>query len=183
VRGKRIIFNNVGWPGLRITKSWLSIANQKKFRLFFIAGFIVSTQYQCLELWRRSLVASVRADTPDLSARQMALLLSVYMGVEPHTVRGLAVLLKISKPAVSRALDRLGELGYIRRERDDIDHRNVFVRQTALGSAFLANMGSLIARAALEVAALPAKDLDFVLETTIASPALPSVAAWGEVAA
>ena len=27
----------------------------------------------------------------------------------------------LSKPAVSRALDRLGELGYIRRQRDDLE--------------------------------------------------------------
>ena len=75
----------------------------------------MGTQLQALEMWRHSLVASVRGDAPDLSARQMALLLSVYMGEGPHTVRGLAKALKISKPAISRALDRLGELSYIRR--------------------------------------------------------------------
>ena len=48
-------------------------------------------------------------------------MLSVYLGDGPHTVRGLATALKISKPAVSRALDRLGELGYVRRQRDDMD--------------------------------------------------------------
>ena len=97
----------------------------------------MSAQLQSLELWRHALVASVRGDAPDLSARQMALILSVYLGDGPHTVRGLAQALRISKPAVSRALDRLGELGYVRRQRDDLDRRNVLVQRTVPGAQFL----------------------------------------------
>ncbi len=104
----------------------------------------MNTDIQSLELWRHALVASVRADSPDLSARQMALLLSVYLSEGPHTVRGLAKELKISKPAVSRALDRLGELGYIRRKRDEIDRRNVIVQRTVKGSVFLVEFAKLI---------------------------------------
>lgn len=107
----------------------------------------MNTDLQSLELWRHALVASVRADSPDLSARQMALLLSVYLGEGAHTVRGMARALCISKPAVSRALDRLGELGYIRRKRDDIDRRNVIIQRTVKGSVFLIEFATLIKEA------------------------------------
>jgi DNA-binding MarR family transcriptional regulator len=63
---------------------------------------------QALDLWRTVLVDTVRSAGPDLSARQLAIVLTVYLTPPPHTVRGLAALLRISKPAVTRALDRLG---------------------------------------------------------------------------
>jgi len=132
----------------------------------------VSTQLQALELWRNSLVASVRGDSPDLSARQMALMLCVYLGEGPHTVRGLAKDLRISKPAVSRALDRLGELGYIRRERDELDRRNVLVQRTTAGSKFLVDFASLIQSAQTAAAAIPeTQTLDFALEAMSATNA------------
>ena len=69
-------------------------------------------QHRALNLWRLATVASVRRDGPDLTARQMAILLTAYLTPPPHTVRGLAETMGISKPAVTRALDRLGELGF-----------------------------------------------------------------------
>lgn len=115
----------------------------------------MSNELDALELWRHALVASVRADSPDLSARQMALVLSVYLSEGPHTVRGLASALRVSKPAISRALDRLGELGYIRRKRDDLDRRNVLVQRTVKGSVFLTEFAGLIKAAQDHLAALP----------------------------
>lgn len=118
----------------------------------------MSTQLKALELWRHSLVASVRGDAPDLSARQMALLLCVYLDDGPHTVRGMAKELKISKPAVSRALDRLGELGYIRRERDELDRRNVLIRRTLGGAEFLSSFAALVVKARELVEAMPSRE-------------------------
>ena len=126
-----------------------------------------------LELCRFAFVASVRDDAPDLSARQMALLLSVYLGEVPHTVRGLANTLKISKPAISRALDRLGELDYIRRERDELDHRNVLVKKTKTGAMFLASFSKFIDDALLFVESMPDYALDFGF--TEPAPSLSSV--------
>ena len=100
-----------------------------------------------LGLWRKALVASVRRDTPDLSARQMALLLTVYLCPPPHTVRGLAETLNISKPAITRALDRLSVLGYLRRRRDTEDRRNVLVQRTVTGSVFLSDFSELVVAA------------------------------------
>ncbi len=103
---------------------------------------------QALDLWRGAIVESVRRDGPDLSARQMALLLTVYLTPPPHTVRGLAQTLNISKPAVTRALDRLSELGLIKRKTDDADRRSVLVQRTVKGSVFLREFGDLIVAAA-----------------------------------
>lgn len=131
----------------------------------------MSAQLQSLELWRHALVASVRGDTPDLSARQMALMLSVYLGDAPHTVRGLAQTLHISKPAVSRALDRLGELGYVRRQRDDMDRRNVLVQRTSSGVQFLDGFSALIDQAKTYAAGLPSRSVEFAVESSMPTPA------------
>ncbi|MEO7563608.1 MAG: MarR family winged helix-turn-helix transcriptional regulator [Sphingomicrobium sp.] len=87
--------------------------------------------------WMKALIAYVRSGEPDLTNRQMALLMLVYLTPGPHTVRGLARLLAVSKPVVTRALNTLGGLGYLRRERDQDDRRNVFVVRTSNGAEFL----------------------------------------------
>lgn len=100
---------------------------------------------EALDLWRGAIVESVRRDGPDLSARQMSLMLTVYISAPPHTVRGLAGTLNISKPAVTRALDRLSQLGFIRRKVDEHDRRSILVQRTVKGSVFLAEFGEIIA--------------------------------------
>ena len=87
--------------------------------------------------WMRALIGYVRSGEPDLTNRQMALLMLVYLTPGPHTVRGLAKTLGVSKPVVTRALNTLGTLGYLRRERDQDDRRNVFVVRTNSGAEFL----------------------------------------------
>jgi DNA-binding MarR family transcriptional regulator len=94
--------------------------------------------------WMATLVDYVRSGEPDLTNRQMALLLLVYLNPGPHTVRGLARALNVSKPVVTRALNRLGALGYLRRQRDDSDKRNIFVARTAEGAEFLEEFGHFI---------------------------------------
>ncbi len=106
------------------------------------------TEIQALDLWRRASVSSVRIDAPDLSARQMALLLTVYLTPPPHTVRGLASTLNVSKPAITRAIDRLSELGMLRRKPDEHDRRSVLMQRTVKGSVFLREFGELVVSAA-----------------------------------
>ncbi len=108
-------------------------------------------EIQALDIWRRALSASVRLEAPDLSARQMSILLTVYLTPPPHTVRGLANLLGISKPAVTRAIDRLTEIEFVRRKIDEQDRRSVLVQRTVRGSVFLREFGELIVRAASEL--------------------------------
>lgn len=101
-----------------------------------------------LRTWMRTLVDYVRSGEPDLTNRQMALLLVVYLKPGPHTVRGLARCLNVSKPVVTRALNRLGALGYLRRQRDDSDKRNIFVARTAEGADFLEEFGHFLGESA-----------------------------------
>ena len=99
-----------------------------------------------LSKWMAALVDYVRSGEPDLTNRQMALLMLVYVNPGPHTVRGLARALNVSKPVVTRALNRLGALGYLRRQRDDSDKRNIFVARTSEGAAFLDEFGQFIGK-------------------------------------
>ena len=92
---------------------------------------------QALKSWMQTLISYVRSGQPDLTNRQMALMLLVYLTPGPHTVRGLAKLLGVSKPVITRALNTLGALGYLRRVRDESDRRNVFVAKTNTGQDFL----------------------------------------------
>jgi DNA-binding MarR family transcriptional regulator len=92
---------------------------------------------QPLKSWMHTLINYVRSGQPDLTNRQMALMLMVYLTPGPHTVRGLANMLGVSKPVITRALNTLGALGYLRRVRDEADRRNVFVARTSNGQDFL----------------------------------------------
>ncbi len=101
-----------------------------------------------MEIWHRALSDNVRSAAPDLSARQMALLLTVYLSPPPHTVRGLAGTLNISKPAVTRALDTMSRMDLLRRKRDSEDKRNVLVQRTVKGSVYLSEFTDAIVSAA-----------------------------------
>lgn len=90
-----------------------------------------------LDLWMSRLIHYVRSGSPDLTNRQMALVLLVFRTDGPHTVRGVAKVMDVTKPVVTRALNTLCNLGLLRRERDETDRRSVFIRPTAGGNAFL----------------------------------------------
>ncbi len=96
---------------------------------------------------RDTVVALVRRDGPDLSARQLGVFLTCYLQEGAHTVRGLAAELNVSKPAITRALDRLGELDLARRKVDPMDRRSVLVQRTLKGTAFLRDLRSIMGEA------------------------------------
>lgn len=99
---------------------------------------------QALGLWHKVLTGQVQDGMPDLTVRQMAILLQIYLVPPPHTVRGLAALLKVTKPVITRALDRMGELGLVERERDPRDLRNVIIKRTVAGALFLESFGDRV---------------------------------------
>jgi DNA-binding MarR family transcriptional regulator len=104
---------------------------------------------QALRLWQQVALAEVRDEAPDLSMRQAAILLSVYLDPPPHTVRGLAEKLKVTKPVITRALDTMGEWKLVSRQRDEADRRNVLVRRTVDGALYVERFGdAIIAKAA-----------------------------------
>ncbi len=101
-----------------------------------------------LALWRDVTLEGVRSDAPDLTQRQLTILLHIYLTPPPHTVRGLAKVLNVTKPAITRALDTMGRLDLLKRRRDDMDRRNVLVQRTVKGSVFLSEFGERISQAA-----------------------------------
>lgn len=104
-------------------------------------------QSDALGWWYRVLHLALTRHLPDLTTRQLALLLHVALKPAPHTVRGLAEALQVSKPAVTRALDRLGGAGFLLRERDPADRRSVLVSLTPEGRAFLGELDRLVRQA------------------------------------
>ena len=90
-----------------------------------------------------------------MSSRQFAVFLVCYNEDGLHTVRGLSVRLGVSKPAITRALDRLVELGLAGRTDDPRDRRSVLVQRTRAGMEFLADLHGLLQRAAGNATARP----------------------------
>ncbi|WP_043840095.1 MarR family transcriptional regulator [Muricoccus aerilatus] len=110
---------------------------------------VQGTPDQFIEVLRETIVSLVRRDGPDLTARQLGVFLTVYLGEGPHTVRGLASALNVSKPAITRALDRLGVFDFARRKTDPKDRRSVLVQPTIKGSALLREISATMAEAAV----------------------------------
>ena len=106
---------------------------------------------EALAFWREVTLGAVRSEEPDLTARQMAVLLTVYLTPPPHTVRGLAQILGVGKPVITRALDAMSTEGLLKRRRDDADKRNVLVQRTVRGAVFLSDFALRVV-AALKVA-------------------------------
>jgi len=110
-----------------------------------------STSDQLVGILRDTIVAMVRREGPDLTARQLGVFLTCYLREGEHTVRGLAAELDVSKPAITRALDRLGEFDLARRKRDTRDRRSVLVQRTLRGNALLRDLIKILDEAARNV--------------------------------
>lgn len=99
---------------------------------------------QALGLWHSTCLQQVRDSDADLTLRQMTILLQIYLSPPPHTVRNLAVVLDVTKPVISRALDTMGHMGFVKRVRDAKDRRNVLVKRTVDGALYLERLGDVI---------------------------------------
>jgi DNA-binding MarR family transcriptional regulator len=106
---------------------------------------------QALKLWHDVTLDLVRGEQPDLSSRQMGLLLTVYLEPPPHTVRGLAHRLCVTKPVITRALDTLAKLHLTARRRDEADRRNVIVQRTVEGALLVERLADLVVGRAKEL--------------------------------
>jgi len=102
---------------------------------------------EALKIWQHVCLDQVLDDQPDLTLRQMTILLTIYLEKPPHTVRGLAARLNVTKPVITRALDTMGVLGLVSRRRDERDRRNVLVQRTVAGAVYLEKLSDLIIRA------------------------------------
>ena len=110
-----------------------------------------STQaLRLLDELSRSLVSDAKIEAaPDFTLRQLAIFLTIYLNQPPHTVRGLAKALGVSKPVITRALDALGKYGLTARRRDEADGRNVIIQRTVRGALYIETLGDcVVAKAA-----------------------------------
>lgn len=101
---------------------------------------------QALTLWHDVSLAMVQDGDPDLSVRQMSILLTIYLEAPPHTVRDLARKLQVTKPVITRALDTMGRLDLVSRRRDEKDRRNVLVQRTVKGALYLERLADTIGK-------------------------------------
>ena len=101
---------------------------------------------QALTLWHDVALAMVKDDEPDLSVRQMSILLTIYLEAPPHTVRDLAKKLGVTKPVITRALDTMGKLELVSRRRDEKDRRNVLIQRTVKGALYLERLADTIGK-------------------------------------
>lgn len=112
---------------------------------------------QRVDVLRETIVALVRRDGPDLSARQLGVFLTCYLEDEAQTVRGLAAKLDVSKPAITRALDRLSEFDLVRRKTDPLDRRSVLMQRTVAGNGFMRDLKKILADAGKEIGKVPSQ--------------------------
>jgi DNA-binding MarR family transcriptional regulator len=106
---------------------------------------------------RQTIIALVRRAGPDLSARQLGVFLTCYVKDEAQTVRGLAAELRVAKPAITRALDRLAEFDLVRRKTDPLDRRSVLVQRTTAGQGFLRDLRKILTDAWKEADRMPSR--------------------------
>lgn len=106
---------------------------------------------QALKLLQDFALALVTDGEPDLSARQLSILLTIYLEPPPHTVRALAIKLRVTKPVITRALDTMGKLGLVSRRRDETDRRNVVIQRTPKGALAVERLGDVLISKAREL--------------------------------
>ncbi len=108
----------------------------------------VNVQNRLPQILRDTVVNLVRQEGPDLTARQLSVLLICYLEEGPQTVRGLAARLQVAKPAITRALDRLEALDLAHRRQDPRDRRSIVVARTPQGQTFLTSLRGILEEAA-----------------------------------
>jgi len=99
---------------------------------------------KALSFWHQVISRSLFEMPHDLSSRQSAILLHVYLNAFPHSIKSLSEELHISKPAVCRAIDVLEKAKFVKRVRDKDDKRNVLIQRTVKGSVFLSEFADII---------------------------------------
>ncbi|MCB1491741.1 MAG: MarR family transcriptional regulator [Rhodobiaceae bacterium] len=99
---------------------------------------------EALGLWHHVLTGLVLDGESDLTLRQLTILMTIYLEPPPHTVRGLAARLGVTKPVITRALDTMGHRKLVTRRRDPQDRRNVIIQRTVDGALFLERLGDRV---------------------------------------
>jgi DNA-binding MarR family transcriptional regulator len=103
-----------------------------------------SKTIRALSFWHGVTSTALQKMPVDLSARQTAVLLNIYLMPSPHSIKSLAEELMISKPAICRAIDALEAVKLVKRLRDKQDKRNVLLQRTVKGSVYLSEFADII---------------------------------------
>ncbi len=109
-----------------------------------------SKTIRALSFWHGVTAAALQRMPVDLSARQTAVLLNIYIMPSPHSIKSLSEELMISKPAICRAVDALENAKMVKRIRDKQDKRNVIIQRTVKGSVYLSEFADIILSASKE---------------------------------
>ena len=113
------------------------------------------TKSDALHLWHKVNLGSVLDAQADLTSRQTALLMCVYLEEGPHTVRSLALRLHVTKAVITRALNTLGGYGFIARGVDLRDKRSVLIKRTGIGSRYLSEFADRMRQEARLLSHIP----------------------------
>jgi len=105
---------------------------------------MVDDHTRLAELLRDTAVGMVRRDAPDLSMRQLAVLLVCQLDEPPRTVASLATMLNMSRAAIARALERLEQLDLLKRVGHRYYAREIHVESTAAGRAFMLELEATV---------------------------------------
>lgn len=105
---------------------------------------VVLSRTESLALWHRVTLRSVRRDSPDLTTRQLAVLMIVYLETGPHTVRSLAKTLDVTKAVITRAVNCLVKFDYVQRAPDLRDKRSITLTRTSSGIHYLRDFADII---------------------------------------
>jgi DNA-binding MarR family transcriptional regulator len=84
---------------------------------------------------RERLLGMIREDTPDLTCRQMGVLLICCNKPIPLSAAAIAEKLNVERPTITRAMDRLEALELARRRPNPADARSVLLVPSAKGRA------------------------------------------------
>ncbi len=106
-----------------------------------------TTGQRNISVIRNTMLEMVRQDGRDLTARQLTALLSVYLKDETQTVTSLANMLNVSRPGVTRILDRLVDAELVSRAEDKQDRRRVLIRRTREGSRYVQTLAEVASKA------------------------------------
>jgi len=104
----------------------------------------------------RDAVAGMVRDGPwDLSTRQLAVLLICHLDEPPHTVHRLALRLHLSRTTAARAIERLEQLGLVRRAGLRPYRRGVPAEGTEAGRALVQALGATMLAATSSTTSAP----------------------------
>lgn len=79
----------------------------------------------------------IEAGEPNLTDRQLAILMLAAWTVGPHKLKHVAELLRAPKAAITRAVSTLQDHGFARRAYNPDDRRQCYIEATDEGIAFL----------------------------------------------